>query len=528
MILLLAFMAMISTELLQERLLYGKLAQKSLLAFAQLTHPVPNDYLNPRVSKYAIKPHHAFIAQQLERVNRGEINRLEIELPARHGKSMLAVRKFVPWISGLNPDRSGIVVTHTDTLAREHGRAVRDVFRMGAYKLAFPNPRAALREDNQASDLLQLVGGGLLIFTGRSGLGAGAGADWLIFDDFFKNSEEAQSETVRNSAWNTFISDCQSRLNTDQSPIVLIGTRRHEDDVQGRLFDPTNQHYDENEAKRWTRIRLPALAEPGDLMGRQVDEPLWPEKYGTKYYMARRMSKSEIVRMDHQTQDQCNPIPEEGKWFKKAWLKTYTRAELPKQLRIYIASDHAYRIKESNDASCLLVVGMDPTGEIWVLPDTIWAKMDTAELCDAIFKIIDTRKPAQWWAARDAISGSIMPLLRRRMLDTRKFFYIDDDIAEKKDLVARSASIRGLMAMGMVHWPIEWPQWSAAEKQMVSFPGAHDDLIAALAMLGMGLDKMTPAEGLQVRDVPKKGTLAWHTHGQNKTPEHAPASWWKG
>ena len=133
---------------------------------------------------------------------------------------------------------------------------------------------------------------------------------------------------------------------------------------------------------------------------------------------------------------------------------------------------------------------MDPTGEIWILPDTIWKRCDTAELSDAIFRLFasETRRPAQWWAARDAISGSIMPLLKRRMLDTHTFFYIDDSISEKKDLVARSVSIRGLMAMGMVHWPADWPQWSEAENQLLSFPGKKDDLIAALAMLGMGLD----------------------------------------
>lgn len=528
MSLILALMALISTELLQERVLYAKLARTNLLAFSQLTTPVPADHMNPRLSKYVIKPHHALLATHLQRIQSGEINRLEIELPPRHGKSKLSVHKFVPWFSGKTPEKSIIIVTHTDDLAREHGREVRDIFRMGAYRLTFPDDRAQLRDDTQSADLLKLVGGGQLKFSGRGGLGAGVGADLMIFDDFFKNSEEAESETTREHAWHTFISDCQSRLNTDSAPIILIGTRRHVDDVQGRLFDPTNEHYDETEASRWTRIRLPALAESDDLMGREINEPLWPEKYGRKYYLNRRNHKSDIVRMDHQTQDQCNPMPEEGKWFKKKWLKTYTRAELPKQLRIYIASDHAYRIKEANDASCLLVVGMDPTGELWVLPDTIWSKMDTAELCDAIFKIIETRKPAQWWAARDAISGSIMPLLRRRMFDTKKFFHIDDDIVEKKDLVARSSSIRGLMAMGLVHWPIDWPQWAEAEKQLVSFPGAKDDLVAALAMLGMGLDKMTPAEGLQVRDVPKKGTLAWHTYGQNKTPENAPASWWKG
>jgi hypothetical protein len=86
-------------------------------------------------------------------------------------------------------------------------------------------------------------------------------------------------------------------------------------------------------------------------------------------------------------------------------------------------------------------------------------------------------------------------------------------------LVARSAAIRGYMAMGMVRWPADWPQWAEAEKQLLSFPGKRDDLVAALAMLGMGLDKMSPADSSKPKDLPAPGTFAWHSWGQNRDKE---------
>ncbi|MDE2098698.1 MAG: hypothetical protein KGL39_15700 [Patescibacteria group bacterium] len=511
----------ISPEAKERRLRFGRMARRDLLLFAVLNTPHPADALNPTLSRFEWVAHHYLIAAALERIARGEINRLEIELPPRHGKSELAVRNFVPFMGGNFPLQSGIVVTHTDTLAKEHGRDCRDYWLGMGFKLVFgQNSPGSLRTDSQASDRLQTEAGGVVTFSGRGGLGAGVGADWMIFDDFFKNSQEAESSSVREEAWRTFIADCQSRLNNEECPVIMIGSRRHEDDVQGRLFDPTNPHYDAQEAARWVRIRIPALSEGKELdpLQRERDEPLWPSKFGRAFYVSKREHKSDIVRIDFQTQDQCAPRPQEGTWFKKAWFKTYKNADLPKHLRIYVASDHAYRAQEKNDESCLLVVGIDPAGEIWVLPNTIWDRFDTAELADHIFKLFDhpERRPAQWWAARDAISGSIMPLLKRRMQDTHKYFWIDDSIAEKRDLVARSSSIRGLMAMGLVHWPLDWPLWPKAENQLLSFPGKKDDLVAALAMLGMGLDRMVKPAGDKPDNSPKRGTFAWHSQGQDK------------
>jgi hypothetical protein len=513
MILLLLLMSWssLSTELLETRYLYGRLAARELTAFARLTSPDPADVLDVRKSRFVVKPHHALLARELERVRSGEINRLEIELPPRHGKSELAVRKFVPWYMGQMPARSVIVVTHTDYLAREHGRDCRDVFRSAGYRLSFSRPGCRLREESQASDRLQLEGGGVATFSGRGGLGAGLGADLMIFDDFFKNSEEAQSPTVRESAWHTFISDCQSRLNRDDAPIVLIGTRRHEDDVQGRLFDPTNPHYDEREAKRWTRIRLPALAEADDALGRQIDEALWPEKYGAAHYIARRNHASEIVRMDHQTQDQCHPTPAEGNYFKARWITTYDAGELPRELRIYVASDHTFRKEQKNDRSCLLVTGIDASDVIWVLPDTWWTRCETDELVDRMMQVIRTRKPSQWFAARDAISGSIGPFWRKRMREERAYVVITE-IGEDRDLIRRAQSFRNRMAMGMVRWPKFAPWFGEAEKELIAFPnGKHDDLVAAGGILGMGLDQLIGAsEPWQPgRDQPKAGTLGW-------------------
>ena len=524
---------MLITELkdaeIENRLVFGRLAKLDLLAFAQLNTPQPQDAMNPNLSRFQWERHHRVIADALARIESGEIDRLEIELPPRHGKSELSVRQFVSWYVGRNPTKSVIVVTHTDTLAKEHGRDVRDYWQGPGFALTFgDNPKAALRDNSMASDRLQTVAGGVVTFTGRGGLGAGVGADLMIFDDFFKNSQEAESVTVRDEAWRTYISDCQSRLNNERCPVIIIGSRRHEDDVQGRLFDPTNIHYDATEAARWTRIRIPALSEgEGDPLGREPDEAIWPAKFGKDFYIAKRNHASEIVRIDFQTQDQCNPTAAEGNYFKKTWVSKYRADELPANLRFYAASDHAYRKGQRNDRNCLLIVGVDASGVIWVLPATWWERSDTSVMVEKMIDLMEQFQTFTWWAARDAISGSLKPFIAKRMAERRVYRELNDDIREDKDLERRAQSIRNRMAMGMVRFPLYAPWWGEAEKELLAFPnGKHDDLVAALAMLGMGLDRLIKADDPRVEDtMPVKGSWAWHQGGKSNAPWEENSRW---
>jgi predicted phage terminase large subunit-like protein len=54
--------------------------------------------------------------------------------------------------------------------------------------------------------------------------------------------------------------------------VIVTHSRWHEDDLIGRILaDET--------APQWTRLRLPALAEAGDPLGRPVGAALWPERF---------------------------------------------------------------------------------------------------------------------------------------------------------------------------------------------------------------------------------------------------------
>lgn len=95
----------------------------------------------------------------------------------------------------------------------------------------------------------------------------GRRADLLIIDDPVKNQREADSAAARDHVWDWFRSDLVPRLRPG-GRMVLVMTRWHPDDLGGRLLDSSDS---------WRVLRLPALAEADDPLGRAVGDALWPE-----------------------------------------------------------------------------------------------------------------------------------------------------------------------------------------------------------------------------------------------------------
>src|SRR5690349_2604098 len=88
-------------------------ARRSLIEFTEITFP-----------RYRAAPHHRIIAEHLERVERGEIDRLMLHVPPRHGKSQLASRHFPAFYLGRHPEKQFISASATAPLAEDFGRDV--------------------------------------------------------------------------------------------------------------------------------------------------------------------------------------------------------------------------------------------------------------------------------------------------------------------------------------------------------------------------------------------------------------------
>lgn len=468
-------------------------ARKSLIAYTRYTFP---DYLPAG--------HHHLIAEKLEAVARGEIKRLMIFMPPRHGKSELASKRFPSWFIGNNPKRNIIAASYNSDLATDFGREVRNIVGSRPYKALFD---VALSEDSTASNRWHTNHGGMYVAAGIGTAVTGRGAHVLLIDDPFKDREEADSELQREKVWRWYTSTAYTRLESDiaynaveddelwaelrsdiedgkavpfDGAIVGIGTRWHEDDLFGRLLAEQA-----NGGDKWEILELPAILKSG--------EALWPEKYP----LAKLQSiKTVIGERDWSSLYQQAPRPDEGLYYKREWFRWYD--EKPKHLRVYGASDYAVTA-DAGDYTVHLVAGVDPDDNIYVLD--IWRDQKTTDIwVEAFIDLVNKYKPMQWAEENGQIIKSVGPLIEKRMRE-RRVYARREQYSSAVDKPTRSRAMQGRAAMGKVYLPANkaaHPWVDDLLNELLAFDaGKYDDQVDALGLIGRMLDEM------QAANVPK-------------------------
>ena len=209
--------------------------------------------------------HHRLILKELAEVSAGRVDRLMLLLPLGHAKSTYASLVFPPWFLAQHKGAQVIAASHTQSLARHFGLGVRGLIAAHEERLG-----VALDRGSRAAERFGLESGGGYFATGVRGALAGRRADLLIVDDPVRNQAEAERREARDAVWDWWRSDAVTRLKPGGRAVVVM-TRWHPDDLGGRLLAS---------ADGWRVVRLPALAEPGDPLGRAEGEALWPEWEG--------------------------------------------------------------------------------------------------------------------------------------------------------------------------------------------------------------------------------------------------------
>jgi len=118
-----------------------ELRDKAQNSFMPFVHHVYDNFVEGR--------HHRIIAEKLERVARGELKRLIINMPPRHSKSEFASFLMPAWFLGRNPKLKIIQATHNTDLAVRFGRKVRDLIDDPKYADIFP--KTMLKEDSKSA-----------------------------------------------------------------------------------------------------------------------------------------------------------------------------------------------------------------------------------------------------------------------------------------------------------------------------------------------------------------------------------------
>lgn len=447
--------------------------------------PTPEDFAFSRLISYAAYQwpgyrdagHHRLIARHLEAVERGDIRRLMITMPPRHGKSMLASEFFPAWYLGRNPDHYVVAATYAQELADDFGRKVRNQISDPAFQGVFPG--ISLKSDSTSSrrfhvtqpvDSFSTGQNGAYFAVGVGGPLTGRGAHLLLIDDPVKNREEAESEVIRKKTKDWYTSTAYTRL-MPGGRVIVIQTRWHEDDLAGWLMA-------EHRHEGWVTLDLPAIDDGGNA--------LWPEQYDVE---ALERIKRALPPRDWSALYQQKPSPETGDYFKRDWVHLVDHLPPRDQMLIYGGSDYAVTA-DGGDYTVHAVIGLDPEGNPWLLD--LWRQQAASnvwveEFCNLVLKW----KPVGWAEETGQIKSGVGPFLVKRMLE-KAAYTVREQFATKGDKAVRARSFQGLIAIRGLRIKKDAPFLSDLISEMMSFPvGVHDDQVDALGLIGQLIDKMS-------------------------------------
>ena len=440
-------------------------ATKSLMEYVRVTTP---GYI---VSKHLIE-----IAEHLEAVERGEIDRLIIVEPPRHGKSLLASQRFPAWFLGRNPKDELIHVSHGGKLASTFGMNLRNMMSAPAHQTIFPG--CILSPDSKAKDLFHTLAGGVYCAAGIGGAITGRGMHLGLIDDPIKSREDADSETYRRKNWEWYQNDFYTRL-MPGGRIVVIQTRWHDDDLAGRLLAEGAEGGDQ-----WTILHHPAVNDAGAA--------LWPSQFDMGYLDRARRNAGERA---WNSLYQGNPTPESGTYFQKDTIQ-YDTPPPEDEMRYYASSDYAVTDGDG-DWTVHLVIGIDTDSRLWVMD--LWRGQTTSDLwIPPMLEMMKRWAPIAWATEKGHIEKSIGPFLAQQMLK-QKVYCRMMPFASTRDKATRARSIQAKISMSGLWLPKARTWTGELVSEMLKFPrGKHDDQVDCLSLIGRML------AGLQDGDVPKE------------------------
>jgi predicted phage terminase large subunit-like protein len=213
-------------------------------------------------SGLALSAHHRFLLSHLDLIVKGDVKRLIVLMPPGSAKSTYVSVVFPVWWFLQYPRSSVIAVSHTAELAEHFSRRVQALIKEHRSRIGFD-----LRADDRSASHWETTAGGQYYAVGIRGAITGRRADLVIIDDPIKSMGEAESQKHRQYIWDWYATELTTRLKPD-ARVVIVMTRWHEQDLGGQLIA--------NNPDDWHVLRLPAIAENNDPIGRPVGSPLWP------------------------------------------------------------------------------------------------------------------------------------------------------------------------------------------------------------------------------------------------------------
>lgn len=283
-------------------------ARRDLLRFAQ--------YMQP---SFQSTPFHVAYYRVLDLFAKRKIQRLIIQAPPQHGKSQGSSRHLPADMLGHYPDLKICICSYAATIAKDFNRDVQRLIDSAEYRAIFPettlNGSNVVTVSNnylRNSDVFEIVGHeGSLRVVGRGGSLTSKTVDVMIYDDLYKDSQEANSPIIRSAAWEWFTKVAQTRLHNDSQQLVVF-TRWHPDDIIGKIIENEEVIFAKNWSDfenipqgAWVLVNFEAIktGEPTEIDNREPGQPLW----GKRHSLERLLQQKALDPLGFQCLYQGNP-----------------------------------------------------------------------------------------------------------------------------------------------------------------------------------------------------------------------------
>jgi len=401
-------------------------------------------------------PHHKKIAEKFNRLARGKVKRLIINMPPRHTKSEFASFLLPSWMVGRKPDLKIIQTTHTTELAIRFGRKAKTLMDSPEYKQVF---QTRLREDSQAAGKWETEQGGEYYAAGVGSAITGRGADLLIIDDPH-SEQDALNMTAMERAYEWYTSGPRQRLQPGGA-IVVVMTRWNMKDLTGMLLKSQK----ELKSDQWEIIEFPAIL--------PSNKPVWPQYWKLGELESVKASLS-VGKWNAQWMQ--NPTSEEGSLIKREWWRKWDRDYIPALKHVIQSYDTAFLKKETADYSAITTWGVfheaEDAAPNLILLDAVKDRYEFPELRKKAKEQYDYWKPETVIVEAKASGLPLTYELRKMGIPV-----INYTPSKGNDKHARVNAVSPLFESGQIWAPDEKFAEEVIE-ECASFPyGDHDDLV---------------------------------------------------
>ena len=410
--------------------------------------------------------HHKIMADAFERVARGELKRLIINMAPRHTKSEFASHLFPAWFLGHHPHKYVIQASNTADLAVDFGRKVRDTIGDTAYQKIFPN--VAVHADAAAAGKWKTTDKGEYFALGTGGTMTGRGGDLIIIDDPHSEQEAKQAETkpeIYDGVFEWYTSGPRQRVQPGAA-IVIVMTRWSKRDLTGQVLKAAAT---KETGDVWEVIELPAILPSG--------KPIWPEYWPEEEILA---IKEELPIPKWMAQYQQTPTAEEGALVKREWWQRWEHRDPPDVEFIIQSWDTAFEKTQRSDYSACTTWGVfyrehPDTGKTMpnvILLDAFKQRMEFPELKKVVLETYNEWEPDALIVEKRASGAPLIYELRAMGLPVGEF-----TPSRGNDKIARVNAVSDLFHSGIVWAPAH--RWAEEViEEFAEFPaGEHDDLV---------------------------------------------------